>query len=178
MLNPIHLREATYSDAQTLAYLHTESWRSAYTEVLPAAYLGGHLETERAQVWRQRMSNQQGRQFTVLAELEREAVGFVHVTFEEEPEHGALLDNLHVRPHLKRQGIGRLLLGEAARRVRALEPGWPMHLWVFSDNLPAQRFYGALGGELAEAKLKPTPAGTLVSAVRYVWHDLSSLTRV
>lgn len=176
-MNPIHLREATSSDAQTLAFLHAESWRDAYTGVLPPTYLDGDLEAERAQVWIQRMSVQQARQFTVLAERDSAAVGFVHVTFDEEPGYGALLDNLHVLPQFKRQGIGRLLLGEAARRVRAQEPGWPMYLWVFSDNLPAQRFYSALGGELAEAKLKPTPARTLVPAVRYVWHDLSSLIR-
>jgi hypothetical protein len=73
--------------------------------------------------------------------------------------------------------VGRRLFGKTAQWVRATEPGWPIHLWVFEANAGARRLYDALGGEVAEHQKKEVLKGMEVPSVLYVWHDLQELLK-
>ena len=48
----ITLRSVTSHDAEHVARLHTLSWQSAYSHILPAAYLSDEVPTEHATRWR------------------------------------------------------------------------------------------------------------------------------
>jgi GNAT superfamily N-acetyltransferase len=91
------------------------------------------------------------------------------VLLDEEPAWGACLDNLHVRPGFIGQGLGHQLFIAAVRWVKDVEPGWPMHLWVFEANTRARRFYDRHGGEVTERAVKPMPGGVERAVLRYVW---------
>jgi ribosomal protein S18 acetylase RimI-like enzyme len=71
--------------------------------------------------------------------------------------------------------MGRQLLGRAAQWVRATEPGWPIHLWVFEANAGARRFYDALGGEIVEYRKMKVQNGIEITSLRYIWRDLQEL---
>ncbi len=58
--------------------------------------------------------------------------------FDDDPAWGALLDHLHVAYQLKRKGIGRALMREAA--LRLVQSGaLRFYLWVLDQNITAQK---------------------------------------
>jgi GNAT superfamily N-acetyltransferase len=177
-MNAITFRPATLADSQRIASLHTISWRDAYRGILPAAYLAGPIVDERVTHWQSRLSSPgANRRYVLLAKAEGTLIAFVCVLLDEEPRWGACLDNLHVLPKLRNQGLGRQLFSRAAQWVMSNEPGWPIHLWVFEANDGARRFYDVLSGEVVERRLKRSPGGADIPLLRYVWRDLEVLLR-
>jgi len=169
-LDRIDLRPAIPSDSFQIASLHTESWRGSYRGILPDAYLDEEIPGERLKHWETWfLTPGIDRRCVLLAEAGRELAGFVSVLLDEEPEWGACLDNLHVRPDHRNRGLGRKLFAQATRWVMAREPGWAIHLWVFEANYPARRFYEAFKGEVVDREMREMPGGAKVSSLRYVW---------
>lgn len=171
----ITLRQAVTSDAETIAALHTESWRSAYRGILSDDYLDGTIFDERKAYWQEGLNAPQPeRRFVLLAEQAGEAVAFVSVFLDEEPGFGALLHNLHVRPALKGQGLGKLLMAEAAKWTLAQHTN-QMHLWVFEANREARKFYEALGGRVVGEDFASVAGNVERKLLRYFWNDLTIL---
>ncbi len=85
----------------------------------------------------------------------------------------AEVHTLYVRLSAQRRGLGqRLLVGMA--RVFADMGARSLMISTLRDNLPARRFYEALGG-LAEAPRREPGPGGLVYEVSYVWPDIKAL---
>ena len=100
---------------------------------------------------------------------ESSLLGFACIFLDLDPKWGARLENLHVRPDLKRQGIGGRLFDRVHDWARAARPHQPMHLWVLEENGPARRFYERRGGRVADTKTIEVVPGVHVPEVRYVW---------
>jgi ribosomal protein S18 acetylase RimI-like enzyme len=109
----IDLGGAGLGDALDIAALQTESWRSTYRGLLPDSYLDGPIVADRERHWR-KMLSEDARHRIFLAKDNGDVAGFVCVLLDEEPAWGARLDNIHVKPALKGQGIGRVLFRQAA----------------------------------------------------------------
>lgn len=169
-------RRAIGNDAKAIASLHTESWRDAYRSIMPDWYLDGPIAKERLSHWQSRFSiSGADRFYILLADSNGKSVGFVCVLLDEEPQLGACLDNLHVLPRLRGNGIGRQLFTRATQWVMLTEPGWSIHLWVFEANVAARRFYDALGGEVVEHHKKEVLKGIEIPSLLYIWPDLQKL---
>jgi GNAT superfamily N-acetyltransferase len=113
-----------------------------------------------------------------IAEDRSGAIGFVCSFGDDDPVWGALVDNLHVLPHAKGSGVGRLLLASAGQWAAGRYPGAGLYLWVFEANEPARRFYDRMGGVVVERVIEPNPAGGGESlSLRYAWSDPASLGR-
>lgn len=122
-------RDATSKDAEGIAALHADSWRRHYRGAFLDSFLDSDVLADRLAVWRERLAQSRREHFTVVAELRNSVVGFVHMILDDDPVWGALLDNLHVTSQLKRNGIGRKLLQEAAERLLHRD-GRKFYLWV------------------------------------------------
>jgi GNAT superfamily N-acetyltransferase len=85
--------------------------------------------------------------FAHVAEHDGEVVGFAlwFLNFSTwAGQHGIYLEDLYVRPDMRRFGLGRALLAELARIC--VERGYPrLEWWVLDWNQPARAFYAALG---------------------------------
>ena len=161
---------AAVADADAIAALHIESWRSAYRGLLPDDFLDGQVVQDRVELWRRRMPAPEPHRRLVLKAMSPHAlVGFACVLLDAEPAWGALLDNLHVKPALKGQGIGRRLFQEAREWVNTTAPGQRFHLTVIEGNLDARRFYDRLGGAVVERKVIEVIPGTALAVLRYSW---------
>lgn len=173
------IRRGGPADAEAVAGLHAESWRRHYRGAYADTYLDGDIDTERLEVWTQRLSSQDGSTRTLLAEADGAFVGFVHVVFDEDPRWGSLVDNLHVVWARKRSGIGSALLSAAA--AAALEHGEGLSLWVLEQNTAAQAFYRARGVRCVASRLVLPPGGRedrlngSPVGLRFAWPDATVL---
>jgi GNAT superfamily N-acetyltransferase len=166
---PVLLRDATAEDAALLAALHTESWRSAYAGLLDPHYLAREMEQERRTHWRAHLpAVLAGLGHIFIAEREGETLGFACVLRERDPDWGGYVDNLHVRPHLRGAGIGKVLLGAAVAWLRA-QGETRAYLWVYEANHAARGFYERQGWRNAQQlPAKDAPGGDGLMCCRYV----------
>jgi ribosomal protein S18 acetylase RimI-like enzyme len=174
----MRIREAKQADAEAIASLHAASWRTAYRGALSDAYLDGPIEVERFEVWRSRFTNPAKNQFVSVAESRQQLVGFVCAYGGQDEKWGTFLDNLHVAPQLKRQGVGARLMGELASWSSTKYPGQGVYLWVLQSNLAAQRFYERMGGENAGSDMWSPPDGSALPKIRYAWRDIQTLLAI
>lgn len=161
-------------DAAAIAAVHTLSWRSAYRGHLPDAFLDGDLAAEHVAGWTRRFAGRAGTLTVVARGPDGALAGFAHTMIDHDPRLGSFLDNLHVRPELRRHGIGRRLLAETAARLRDAGASGGLYLDVIETNEPARAFYAALGG--VEAGRGTESFGDReVPVVKYAWTSLDPL---
>ena len=127
-------------------------------------------------MWNERLREVTADHYTLVAESAGLIVGFAHTRLDEDPNWGALLDNLHVSHESKRQGVGRVLMAETAMVLVERRPTSGLYLWVLKQNTDAQAFYGTQGGVCVEATTRgPLPGGGRAPSLRYAWADPSAL---
>jgi len=174
-LSAMLLRPATPDDAPAVAALHADSWRRHYRGAYSDDFLDGDVDADRLAVWTERLTDAAAATSTTVAVDDGEVVGFVHTVFDESPEWGALLDNLHVVFGRKRHGVGRRLMAASALAVVERGGSPALYLWVLEGNTAAQAFYEAQGGVRSGSKRSTPPGGGEIVAFRYAWADASSL---
>ena len=176
----VRFREATPEDAAAVASLHADSWRRHYRGAYADEFLDGDVFSDRIQVWTERL-NAPADSTTILAEADKDLVGFAHIILDVDGEWGALLDNLHVTATKQGGGIGTALMRRVGDFVSKRRPESGLFLWVLEQNVAAQGFYQALGGKPADfqpvrpvngiaGRLNGSPIG-----IRYVWPDPGAL---
>ena len=163
------VREAGGGEADIAAAIHIASFRSAYRGFLADAYLDGPIVAERLAFWRRRFAESDPSRIVLLAEEDGIARGFICAFLERDPQFGTFIDNFHVLPERKGQGVGRMLLQALAQRVAKHRPGGAMFLWVYQENRAARRAYEGLGGKSADLGDRHGPEGSIVPGIRYVW---------
>jgi ribosomal protein S18 acetylase RimI-like enzyme len=170
-------RIARPADAQAVAELHAESWRRHYRGAYSDAFLDGDVGADRLAVWTGLLREPDPHRCTVVAEQEGELVGFANTRFDEDPEWGALLDNLHVADGHKRRGIASRLLALTAEALVERPRRTGLYVWVLEQNVDARAFYEARGARCVE-RAPVSPPGGIASRVtgspvklRYAWPD-------
>jgi ribosomal protein S18 acetylase RimI-like enzyme len=169
----LDIRDAVEADAETIARLHAASWRVAYRGILPAAYLDGPIDDERRRHWQATLAARRPDDVVLVIEDQANSLGFIAVWRAGDPGFEAYIDNLHVRPDLRGNGLGRRLLAAAVARLRTVGCR-SVYLWLFEKNAAARRFYETLGG-CAEDRSVIDFAGARISQIRIVWRDLAAL---
>ena len=150
-MSPISLIPASPQDAESIARLQAQSWRTTYRGMLPDEFLDHHVVSDRLEFWTARFANfAPDRTLVLKAVSDGTLLGFVCVLLDEEPKWGARLDNLHVSPDSKGTGIGYALFQAAREWIARVSPGTPMHLWCVEGNHVARRFYDRQGGTVVE----------------------------
>ena len=171
----VDLRPADAGDVHAIATLHAESWRRHYRGAFSDAYLDGDVYEDRRTIWSQRLTAPDPADVTVVADADGALLGFAHTILDDDPEWGALLDNLHVSPDARRMGLGGRLMAASAAAVLARGQNTGLFLWVLEGNLAAQAFYDAIGGRYAGREEFEPPGGGRIVGLRYVWPDPSVL---
>lgn len=163
------LRPMTAEDADAVAALHTLSWQTAYRGIFSDAWLDREAAANRRAHWARRFAAPRADEAGLVAEDGGRLVGFVYLIRDGDPARGTLVDNLHVAPGSRGQGVGTVLLGAAARL--AADRGWPegLHLWVYAANTGARRFYERHGGVMVDQVSHESAEGRPHPAVCYHW---------
>lgn len=168
----VTFRAADATDSDMVARLHAESWRRHYRFAYPPEFFGPTLDDDRATTWRTRLASDLKTR-TILAEIDGEIAGFVHVVLNEDSQWGSLVDNLHVRHDRQRHGVGAALLGRAGSVIEG--EGGSMYLWVLEENRRARAFYAALGAQEVETRPASPPALSGITKIRCAWSTIDHL---
>lgn len=171
----MRIRLARVTDADGVARVHVESWRTTYPGLVPEEYLA-RLSCERqTHFWVGALDERRSGQRVWVAEEEGgEIVGFATAGPERsrDPVYGGELYGIYLVQRVQRQGLGRQLVREAARWLDERGLG-AMLVWVLADN-PSRRFYEALGGEFVRQQVI-TIGGSELVEVAYGWLSLEPL---
>jgi ribosomal protein S18 acetylase RimI-like enzyme len=164
------IRTACEADREAIAEVQTESWKDTYAKELPASYREHRLGVDHARHWATVVMEESD--VVLVAETSQRPTGaridgFIAVWCRPEP----FIDNLHVRPSCRSQGLGGALMRDAVRRL--VQAGHKSaYLWVVASNSDAIRFYQRLGGvesARADKDLFEHPA----PHIKMTWTDLS-----
>jgi GNAT superfamily N-acetyltransferase len=178
-LGGVVVRAAVAADLQAIADIHASSWRVAYRGLFPDAFLDGPLIANRLAHWSGVPHRMTASDRLLIAEQDGAPAGFIAGWSSEpvgcEPGFDLFIDNLHIRPEMRGQGIGLRLMRElAAKQPRSNETR--AYLWLVDGNLPAHRFYARLGGRDADHREKQF-GDALVGELRIVWDDYGVVAR-
>lgn len=138
------IRRATAEDADAIARVHVDSWKSTYSGVVPDSYLDSLDVAARAEMWRAQL--EKGIAATFVAETSSGIIGFTSGGALREPlsTYDGELYAIYLLHPYQRRGIGRALVFDLVKSLRddGLES---MVVWVLEKN-PAVSFYKNLGG--------------------------------
>ena len=162
----MNIRYMRQADLPHMAAVQIESWQDTYADVLPAAYLADQVTEDLKRHWNE--VTIQPEDIIRVAE-DKGIIGFIAVWCRPD----AYIDNLHVKPANRSQGIGSKLMASAARHM--LRQGHSSaYLWVAQKNRRAIQLYERLGGVRTESALKNI-FGHEVPSIKMVWPDISML---
>jgi GNAT superfamily N-acetyltransferase len=161
------VRPAVPEDAHAVARVHVRSWQSAYRGLIAQEYLDS-LDPE---AWAARYPF--GRvgiliPFTVVAVDGSTIRGLAATALcrdDDLPGFGELMA-IYVDPEHMHTGVGRLLIGAARERLRALGVD-AAALWVLDGNARARRFYERDGWRFDGTRRTRTYGGAPAHEVRY-----------
>lgn len=180
--NSINIHPATKEDAEDLALIHVEGWRSSYDGLVPAEFLDGLDRAKYAANWAEWLGA--GTTEALIAhDPDGKAAGFVSFGKLRTPIPGmspirplyaAEIYAVYILPAYWRAGLGRRLLGEAAVALREKKLK-SLCLWVMEGNKRAVSFYKALGGQRIGSK-KVEIGGRTLTEIAFGWRDSAVLS--
>lgn len=164
------VRRADVTDAESIARVHVDTWRTAYRGLLPDEFLDSLSVAQYSERWRRSIADAAIRVY--VAEDSGGVVGFASGGRERAGEngYGGELYAIYVMEQDQHRGHGRELVRAMVGGLREL--GFEdMIVWVLRDNAPARGFYERLGG--AYVREQPITIGAAVlREVSYGWRSL------
>lgn len=170
------IRHARLGDAEGIAMVHIDSWRTTYKGIVPDEVLAKLSYTEREQRWvRILTSAERDNHLIFVAEDENgQIIGFAGGGPEREgdTEYKGELYAIYLLKESQGKGIGRLLTKAVANSL--LQAGYgSMLVWVLADN-PSRYFYERLGAKQVRVK-QIEIGGNNLNGVAYGWPDVAAI---
>lgn len=162
----VTVRLAGAGDADAIGRIQVETWRAAYTGLLPDDAVERFDLASNQERWRGWLgTGARPRSATFVVEDAGEVVGFAGVgPCREAPTDGELY-SIYLHPSRWGRGVGRALLGRAEESLHV--SGFRSAiLYVLEGNERAIRFYEAAGWEQDGSKVDEF-AGATVTELRY-----------
>ena len=171
----IVIRRAAPRDAEAIARVRIDGWRTSYRGLIPAAYLDGMQVDASTALWDKILAAGPNPASVFVASHGDEVIGFAASSLLAEPKFGlnAELTAVYLRREFQRVGLGRRLIAAVVDDQRALG-ATGMIVWVIAANKPARAFYEALGAELLVEQAFQWDGMDLLEAA-YGWRDLDAL---
>lgn len=168
------IRSARVDDAQAIARVQVDTWRTTYAGIVPDEYLANLDYARSATRWAQTLAAPERKSRLFVAEEEGAVVGFAcgGPLREPLPGYDGELYAIYVLKAHQDRGIGRTLVAAVAGDLLSRGYG-SLVIWVLQDN-PSRGFYEALGGQVIAEKGIEIGGATLIEA-GYGWPDLASL---
>jgi ribosomal protein S18 acetylase RimI-like enzyme len=170
-------RIAVPTDAEAIARVHVESWRTTYPGMLPDSLLAEMEVPDYERRWARTLQDPYRRSVVLVAEEADRVVGFASCGRERDGDrrYEGELYAIYLLRDVQGRGHGRALV-EAAASALAMRGVTSMVVWVLRDNARARGFYERMGGEYLRERPLDMAIGVVVPEVSYLWPDTSVLT--
>lgn len=167
------IRAAELSDAEGIAKVHVDSWRTTYKDIIPENFLENLSYQSREELWIYII--QKGS--VIVAETdEGQIVGFSSCGKERSGNYKGYqgeLNAIYILKEFQGQGIGKALFNSVMKELRKLGMN-TMLVFVLADNKSAL-FYEAMGGKAID-KVGVEIAGKKLKELVYGWDNINTLS--
>ena len=165
----VTVRLAGPADADEIGRIQVETWRAAYTGLMPDEAIAEFDVAARQRMWREGLARtpRPGSATFVVVDS-GEVVGFASVGASrgDDAELEAELYAIYLHPSRWDRGIGRALLQRAEESMRSSGFRHAV-LWVLEGNERGERFYRAAGWEHDGGSKVDDFQGATVTELRY-----------
>lgn len=141
----ITIEKGKLGDEDIFAYIQTESWKSAFKDILPPEELERCTKMEKATAMYQRLfENQIGNGYLLKIDGKPHCIAWWDATRETDMPGYAELICIHSLQDNWGKGYGSIMMNQVLADVK--QAGYnKVMLWVFEENVRARRFYEAKG---------------------------------
>jgi ribosomal protein S18 acetylase RimI-like enzyme len=163
----IEVRRAKPADANAIASVHDEAWRTAYQGIIPGPELDKLINRRGRDWWESAV--RKGSRIALLVFGDHVA-GYANYGRNRARSlyYDGELYELYLRPEFQGLGFGRKLFS-AARRDLIQSGLHSLVVWALSDNEPAVSFYRNMGGK-AVARSSEKFGGKVLDKVAFAWN--------
>jgi len=166
------VRRAVPDDAEGIAKVHVDSWRTTYKGIIPDKVLDGLSYERRAKVRRQHLEENDPKHCCFVAEAhDGQIIGFTVAGQRRDgnENYSGELYAIYVFKEFHGIGAGKALFS-ATMKWLSDNGHTSMLIWVLVDN-PTVQFYEKMGGKRLD--VKQIEIGELLDEVSYGWDDIS-----
>lgn len=141
MVNKIDIRKVKKGDEKILAYIQTESWKSAFYDILSEEDLIKYTNIERAtEMYTMLLEKKIGNGFILSVDNEPHCIAYWDAARDEECEGEAELICIHSLCTNWGKGYGSEMMKHIMEEIK--KAGYyKVMLWVFEKNIRARKFY-------------------------------------
>ena len=173
----VQIRQAREGDAEGIARVHTESWKTTYRNIVPDDFLD-HLTTEsRISQWEQTIRSDEKNQILVVAEQPGgNIVGIACGGREREGKlpYDAELYAIYLLEEVQQKGFGQQLATHVVRYLHSQDMK-RLLIWALERN-SACRFYEKMGGRPVHTQSIRIGGQNLIE-IAYGWENLNDFAR-
>lgn len=169
----MEIRVANPNDAVSIGRIHVDTWRGTYEGIIPSDFLESLSYEQRADFWRDLLSDPDATGFIYVADhAEDGVVGFASggPMRDDNPDYEGELFAIYVIEDYQHEGIGNQLFVKAIKWMRDCDFD-SMIVWVLEDN-PYRKFYESIGGQQVGRRTIKIGASELPE-VAYGWQEIS-----
>ncbi|CAH0307595.1 hypothetical protein SRABI96_04847 [Peribacillus sp. Bi96] len=165
------IREATAADAEEIAKVHVDCWRTTYKNIIPSDFLDKLSYEKRKDLWLKNISKDENYVF-VAENKDGKIVGFADGGKREtnKVNNSGDLTSIYVLEKFQRMGLGKKLIKELFLKFEELGFN-TIFVEVLEDNI-SRFFYEAFGAELLKSE-NIKIAGADLNLLVYKWKDIS-----
>lgn len=169
------IRKAKISDANILAKIRVDAWRTTYKGIVSDEYLNSLSYTEQEKRWINTITNAENdkKSIFVAEDNVNGIVGFT--TFGGERNEDSLYQGelyaIYILKEHQNRGIGKLLFNSVVENLNNMNYN-SMIIWALEQNIKACRFYELMGGIRVNEQYITIGDDTL-KEVAYGWNNLN-----
>lgn len=168
------IREATIHDAQGIAKVHVDSWRTTYKGIIPDDFLNNLSYEQRTELWIHNIGRKDN--FLLVAEsTEGEIIGFADFWKRETNTipNSSDLTSIYLLEEYQGKGIGRKLLEERLF-LKIKQLGYQsIFVEVLAEN-KTRYFYEYYGAKLYKT-VQVKIGGKILDEIVYIWDDVDKV---
>ncbi|WP_217586062.1 GNAT family N-acetyltransferase [Lentibacillus saliphilus] len=168
------IRKAVYEDAEEIANIHVQSWKSTYAELLDEKDLSNMTYENRKILWETILQVQKANQCTLVIENGTQVVGFISGGPERTKrfDYDCEIYTIYLLDAFQKQGLGARLLKAFAEEMKRLEFG-SLLVWILKQN-PSSRFYERYQAQPVGEEATTIGEGTYQETA-YGWTSIDNL---
>ncbi|ANA82932.1 N-acetyltransferase [Paenibacillus glucanolyticus] len=172
----MQIRYANEHDAEGIAKVHVDSWKTTYKGIVDDRFLQALSAADRVEGWRWKLANMpEDEQLLVVADEDGKVYGFMSYGTEREQKmpHEGELYAVYLLEEIQGQGYGNQLFARLKEYMN-MKGYTSLLVWVLEGN-SAEHFYRHKGGQEQKRK-EIVIGGKTHTEIALLWDSIDKIT--